>query len=162
MDKEIQNTVSLKSWIETIKNKILEAQTRASFKVNAEMLQLYWEIGNSILEVQNTDGWGAQVIDKLSKELKIKFPDSTGFSVRNLKYMRSFAKEYPGFPFVQVPLAQISWYHHITLLSKVKELRKRVFYIIQTAQNEWSSDVMLLQIKSNLYNNCFCVNTFSV
>ncbi|MCP4653697.1 MAG: DUF1016 domain-containing protein, partial [Candidatus Omnitrophica bacterium] len=64
---------------------IFQALCKSVFKVNAEMLQLYWEIGNSILEVQNTDGWGAQVIDNLSKELKLNFPDSTGFSVRNLK-----------------------------------------------------------------------------
>jgi predicted nuclease of restriction endonuclease-like (RecB) superfamily len=164
MSKEIQNRANFKVWIKSIKDKILTAQTRASFEVNAEMLKLYWGIGNSILVVQNNDGWGSQVIDNLSKAIKEDFPNSTGFSVRNLKYMRSFAKEYPHFPIVQVPLAQnseelmqvslaqITWYHHITLLTKVKELEERVFYIVQTAQNEWSRDVMLLQIKSNLYN----------
>lgn len=164
MNKEIQNSEYINSWIGAIKDKILEAQTRASFKVNAEMLQLYWEIGNAILDAQHTKGWGTQIIDKLSQEIKSNFTSATGFSVRNLKYMRAFAKEYPNFPIVQVPLAQtknknvqvslaqITWYHHISLLTKVKNIQERSFYIAETAKNEWSRDVMLLQVKSNLYN----------
>ena len=77
--------------------------------------------------------------------------------------MRAFAKAYPLFPIVQVPLAQLEnekvqvslaqiiWYHHISLLSKVKDINERAFYIAETANNEWSRDVMLLQIKSDLY-----------
>lgn len=158
-----EKNIEYKNWILSIKDKILEAQTRASFTVNAEMLQLYWEIGNSILEAQYHKGWGAMVVDNLSKDLKRDFPHTSGFSVRNLKYMRSFAKEYPDFPIVQVSLAQnkkelvqvslaqISWYHHITLLSKIKNVRERVFYINETAKNEWSRDVMVLQLQSNLF-----------
>jgi len=164
MDEQIQNTSNFKLWIKSIKDKIHKAQNKAFFKVNEEMLTLYWEIGNSIIDVQKNRGWGAQIIDNLSKEIKENFPNSTGFSVRNLKYMRAFAKEYPDYPNVQVslaqnnntkvqvPLAQITWYHHISLLTKVKDINERAFYIIQTAINEWSRDVMLLQIKSDLYN----------
>ncbi len=72
-----------------------------------------------------------------------------------------YAMQYPDFPFlqatlaklesegkdfVQVPLAQISWYHHISLLPKVKDEAERAYYITETAQNGWSRDVMLLQI----------------
>lgn len=161
---KLQNTKQINNWINSIKDKILAAQTRASFKVNAEMLQLYWEIGNAILDAQKNKGWGAHIIDELSKEIKINFSSATGFSVRNLKYMRAFAKAYPDFPivqvplahtkkeFVQVPLAQITWYHHIGLLTKVKDFSERAFYIAETAKNEWSRDVMLLQVKSDLYN----------
>lgn len=163
MNNELQNTEQINSWIDTIKDKILVAQTRISFKINAEMLQLYWEIGTSILDVQKNKGWGAHIIDNLSQKIKSNFPTSIGFSVRNLKYMRAFAKEYPNFPIVQVPLApgkneivqvslaQISWYHHISLFSKVKDVKERAFYIAETAKNEWSRDVMLLQVKSDLY-----------
>ncbi|HMV03753.1 MAG TPA: DUF1016 N-terminal domain-containing protein [Chitinophagales bacterium] len=74
--------------------------------------------------------------------------------------MRAFAEAYPEFPFVQiplaqsqdefvqVPLAQITWYHHISLLTKVKDTAARAFYIAETAKNEWSRDVMLLQIQN--------------
>jgi len=163
MVNNIENREHINIWINSIKDKILLAQTRASVKVNAEMLQLYWEIGSAILDAQQNKGWGVHIVDNLSENLKNNFPYSTGFSVRNLKYMRAFAKAYPHFPIVQVPLAQleneevqvslaqITWYHHISLLSKVKDVTERAFYISETANNEWSRDVMLLQVKSDLY-----------
>ncbi|MEZ4930458.1 MAG: PDDEXK nuclease domain-containing protein [Chitinophagales bacterium] len=161
-DKIIQSK-DYKDWSAFISNKIKLAQTRTALKVNTEMLTLYWEIGNSILEKQNQNGWGSKVIDLLAIDLAENFPENSGFSVRNLKYMRAFAEAYPQFPivqvplaqseneFVQVPLAQITWYHHISLLTKVKDTTKRAFYISETAKNEWSRDVMLLQIQSKLY-----------
>ena len=151
-------------WFTSIKDTIAQARVATSVKVNNELLQLYFNIGNSILDVQNRLGWGSQTIDKLSAHIKKEFPDNSGFSVRNLKYMRSFAEAYPDFPivqvalaqdsneFVQVPLAQIPWYHHISLLTKIKDINERVFYLTETANNGWSRDTMLLQIKGDLYN----------
>ena len=173
MKNVVVNTEQYKDWIATINHKIELAHTRASIKVNNEMLQLYFDIGSSILDVQKHQAWGSQVIDNLSANIKRNFPNSTGFSVRNLKYMRSFAEAYPEFPIVQVPLAQsknefvqvslaqITWYHHISLLTKVKDVKERAFYIAETANNEWSRDVMLLQIKSNLYKrSAKAINNF--
>lgn len=163
MSKEITQNSEYKHWAEFISTKIKLAQTNAAVKVNAEMLALYWEIGSSILEKQSLNGWGSKVIDLLAADLAKDFPKNSGFSVRNLKYMRAFAEAYPQFPivqvplaqskdeFMQVPLAQITWYHHISLLTKVKDPIERAFYVIETAKNEWSRDVMLLQIQSKLY-----------
>ena len=164
-------------WRKTIVSRIENAKLHVSFHVNADLLSLYWSIGSDILEKQQTLGWGAQVIEKLSQDLSRAFPEDRGYSVRNLKYMRAFAEAYPDFPFVQVPLAQlqeypiwhvplarfhgddnefvqvplaqITWYHHISLLSKVKDNTKRALYIIATAQEGWSRDVMLLQVANN-------------
>ena len=94
------------------------------------------------MQKQKEKGWGKKVIEQLSKDLTNRFPNDRGYSVRNLGYMKYFAQEYPDFPilqvplaklkgqairhaklgykeqeFVQVPLAQITWYHHISLLS---------------------------------------------
>ncbi|MDR0307400.1 MAG: DUF1016 N-terminal domain-containing protein [Chitinispirillales bacterium] len=163
MNNDIIHNQDYKNWSEFILNKIKLAHTNAAFKVNVEMLNLYWEIGNSIIGRQKQNGWGSKVIEFLAADLAKNFPENTGFSVRNLKYMRAFAEAYPQFPivqaplaqsenqFVQVPLAQITWYHHISLLTKVKDTAERAFYIAETAKNEWSRDVMLLQIQSNLY-----------
>ena len=163
MKKNVKKIATYKDWKDLISEKIRKAQVKASLSVNSEMLQLYWEIGSSILFVQKHLGWGQKVIDNLSRDIKKEFSDVKGFSVRNLKYMRSFAESYPDFPivqvplaqskneFVQVPLAQITWYHHITLLTKIKDIRERAFYIIETIKNSWSRNVMLFQIESNLY-----------
>lgn len=65
------------------------------------MLLLYWNIGNIILIYQEKEGWGAKIIDNISKEVKDEFPDLKGFPPRNLKYMRKFAAEYQDIVFVQ-------------------------------------------------------------
>ena len=164
MKNDITQLNDYKSWADFITEKIKRAHTQTSFKVNAEMLTLYWEIGNSIIEKQQQNGWGSKVIELLAADISKNFPGNTGFSVRNLKYMRAFAEAYPQYPIVQVPLAssqnqfvqvalaQITWYHHISLLTKVKDTTERAFYITETAKNEWSRDVMLLQIQSNLFD----------
>ena len=178
-------------WSKTIVSRIERAKVQASFHVNADLLSLYWSIGSDILEKQQNLGWGAQVIDKLSQDLSRAFPDDRGYSVRNLKYMRAFAEAYPDFPivqvplaqlqeypiwqvpfakfhgddkdFVQVPLAQITWYHHISLLSKVKDSTERALYILSTAQEGWSRDVMLMQVANNYIETKGCaINNFDL
>lgn len=99
-----------------IKNRIRSAQTRAALSVNSELVLLYWHIGKDILKRQDEQGWGAKVITNLSHDLSREFPQMKGFSIRNLKYMRGFAAAYPDEAFVQEALAQITWYHNITLL----------------------------------------------
>ena len=135
-----------------IKTRIRSAQTRAALSVNSELVLLYWQIGNDILERQDEQGWGAKVIASLSHDLSHEFPQMKGFSSRNLKYMRGFAVAYPDEAFVQEVLAQITWYHNITLLSKAKDSKEREWYIRQTIQQGWSRNVLVHQIESGLFN----------
>ena len=135
-----------------IKIRIRSAQTRAALSVNSELVLLYWHIGNDILKRQDEQGWGAKVITRLSHDLSHEFPQMKGFSSRNLKYMRGFAAAYPDEAFVQEVLAQITWYHNITLLSKVKDSKEREWYVRQTIQNGWSRNVLVHQIESGLLN----------
>lgn len=86
-------------------------------------------------------------------DLQKRYKGESGYSERNLRNMKRFANEYPDFPFLQVPLAQITWYHHISLIGKVKDVSERAFYILKTAENGWSRDVMLLQVENDLYSN---------
>ncbi|MEW6213255.1 MAG: PDDEXK nuclease domain-containing protein, partial [Acidobacteriota bacterium] len=48
-------------------------------------------------------------------------------------------------------LGQITWYHNITLLDKIKDPAQREFYIRETIANGWSRNVLVLQIQSNLH-----------
>ena len=176
MEQIIQGT-EYKSWRCRIEAMIEHSKLKAVMSVNEEMLALYWKIGNDILEKQRTLGWGAQVVNQLSADLIRRFPDDRGYSVRNLNNMLRFAKAYPHFPiwqvplaklnelpisqstieqlkssdgdFLQVPLAKLSWYHHISLLPKVKDEATRAFYILETVANGWSRDVMLLQVDND-------------
>ena len=49
----------------------------------------------NLTEASYSNHWGAKVIDRLSHDLKSAFPEMSGFSARNLKYMRAFAAAWP-------------------------------------------------------------------
>ncbi len=166
------------SWRDSIIKQIHTGQLRTILNVNAETLENYWEIGRQILNVQEEKGWGSHVIKQLSIDLEMEFGKNNGYSERNLRSMKIFAEEYPDFPILKLPvdsyedttirqaplaklsqdgsiteisLTKITWYHHISLISKVKNKRERAFYILETVRNGWSRDVMLMQVNSNLY-----------
>lgn len=148
----MKKTVVYRSIFSDLKEKILYAQTKAVQSVNKELVLLYWEIGNTILRNQTQQGWGAKIIDSLSNDLKEAFPNMKGFSVRNLKYMRQFASTYPNVSIVQEILAQLSWYHNLTLIQKIKDDTIRKWYISKTIENGWSQSVLVHQIESDLYS----------
>ena len=74
---------------DTIIAKIKESRVRVAVRANSDMMELYWSIGNEILRRQKNEGWGTRVIDRLSQDLKDIYPDMSGFSPRNLKYMKN-------------------------------------------------------------------------
>jgi predicted nuclease of restriction endonuclease-like (RecB) superfamily len=134
-----------------LKERIRSAQLRAVLAVNREMVLLYWEIGRDILDRQEHEGWGTKVIDRLAADLRRSFPDMTGLSPRNLKYMRAFGEAWPNQAIVQGPLAQITWYHNIALLEKLKTEPKRLWYAHSTIEHGWSRNVLVHWIESDLY-----------
>jgi predicted nuclease of restriction endonuclease-like (RecB) superfamily len=93
--------------LQDLKEKIRQARLRASVEVNAQLLQVYWEIGQTILEQQSKQGWGAKIIDRLAADLKMEFEDMKGLSARNLRYMRTFAQAYPQLSVWQSPVAKL-------------------------------------------------------
>jgi hypothetical protein len=124
------------TWLTHIKAMIVQSQTKALVSVNQALLSLYWNIGKTILEKQALKGWGAKIVDNLAQGLSLAFPDSRGFSVRNLKNMRKFAEAYPDFSIVQPVSAQLSWTHHIILLDKFSDERLRGFGIYSNQLNK--------------------------
>ena len=99
--------VEYQKWIQNLCDEIDRQRLKAVMQLNASTLQHYWWLGNDILKKQEAQGWGAKVINMLSADLMMRYGSDSGYSIRNLKYMRQFAVEYPDFPFVQVPLAQL-------------------------------------------------------
>lgn len=100
--------------------------------------------------------------------------------MRNLRYMKRFAEEYPDFPILQVPLAEfeklpipkhalaelerdndnilvplnvVSWYHHTMLIPKIKDLAERAFYIIEAGKEGWSTDVTIMKHQQGYMNS---------
>lgn len=137
-------------WLAELKKRIHSAQQRATLAVNRELVLLYWQIGHDILMRQAAQGWGAKVIERLAHDLRTAFPNMKGFSPRNLKYMRAFAEAWPNAEFVQEVLAQLPWYHQIALLDKLNNAEIRTWYAQKTIENNWSRNVLVMQIESRL------------
>jgi predicted nuclease of restriction endonuclease-like (RecB) superfamily len=116
------------------------------------MLMLYWEIGGVLAERQKIEGWGTAVLPRLATDLQNDLPEVKGFSVRNLKLMTQFFREYPDFSAIgQPPAAQLTWAHNIILIQKVKDLPTRLWYARQAFEHGWSRDVLSLQIQSRAH-----------
>ncbi len=138
-------------FLSDIKLKIRQAQYEAMRSVNTRLVRLYWEIGQSITEKQQEAGWGKSVVENLAKDLQAEFPGMRGFSARNLWLMVDFYSEFHGVEFLQSLIAEISWTHHIIILSKCKDNRKRQFYILATKKFGWTSRVLSHQIENRSF-----------
>lgn len=137
-------------WLSELKIKIHNAQQRATLAVNKELVLLYWQIGNEILTRQEKQGWGAKVIERLAHDLRTTFPEMKGFSRTNLLYMRSFAEGWPDEQIVQQFVGKLPWGHNLVLLDKLKNSEDRVWYAKKTIENNWSRNVLVMQIESKL------------
>lgn len=143
-------TKNYSDFLKELKSKIHTAQQKAVRTVNQELVSLYWEIGKSILERQESEGWGKKVIQQLSKDLLEAFPDMKGFGERNLRYMRDLAKTWPDKTIWQQAVAQLPWGHNVVLLEKIPNESDRLWYAQQSLENGWSRNVLIMQIESNL------------
>ena len=112
---------SYSAFLGSLKKRIQQKRLKVVLSASAALVMMYWDIGMSILQKQDNEGWGAKVIDRLSFDLKDAFPKMSGFSPRNLKYMRKFAESWPDRGIVQEVLAQITWYHNLALLNNSGE-----------------------------------------
>jgi len=137
-------------WLTELRARIHSAQLRAALAVNRELVLLYWQSGRDILERQGREGWGARVIDRLSRDLCGAFPEMKGFSPRNLKYMKAFAEAWPDVTIVQQAAAQLPWFHLCTLIDKLKSASERDWYLARAIEHGWSRNMLVVQIETRL------------
>lgn len=138
-------------FLEQIKLDILQTQIKAACAITTELIMLYWRIGKGLSEKIQHEGWGAKVEETLAQDLKKLFPSLSGFSRRNLFYMRKFAEIYHDSN-CAAAAAQIPWGHNMVLLDKLQSIDQMLWYVQQTLQNGWSRSVLEMWIESNLYN----------
>jgi predicted nuclease of restriction endonuclease-like (RecB) superfamily len=146
----IQAPEGYSDWLAELKVKIHNAQQRATLAVNHELILLYWQIGRDILNRQAEQGWGAKVIERLAHDLRNLFPNMKGFSRTNLLYMRSFAESWSDEQIVQQAVGQLPWGHNLALLDKLSTQEARIWYAEKTIENNWSRNVLVMQIESKL------------
>ena len=147
----IQDNREFKNFVKEIKNRILSSQYEALKKVNKELINLYWDIGQDIVSKQEAYGWGKSVVKNLSQELQKEFIGMRGFSERNLWNMRNFYIEYNDNQKLQSMIAEIGWTHNITIFQKCKDNLERQFYILATKKFGWTYRLLEHQIDNNSY-----------
>ncbi len=143
-------TKTYAEFLDGLKNKIASARYQAARTVNQELVLLYWDIGKSILDKQEQEGWGKKVIQQISKDLAQAFPEMKGFSERNLDYMRTLARLWPDRQITQQLVAKLPWGHNTVLMDKISNDSDRLWYAQKSIENGWSRNVLVMQIESNL------------
>ncbi len=164
-----------REFLDSLKQRVRRAQTRAALSVSRELIQLYWDIGHEIVLRQEREDWGKSVVDRLARDIQAAFPGIKGFSSSNVWRMRTFYLAYTkeltnlaqpvrdsraddlsqpvtdsltaGLPH---PVAEIPWGHNIVLLQKLKDSAKRLWYASKTVEHGWSRAVLTVQIESDL------------
>lgn len=136
--------------LQDLKDRIAQAQYAALRTVNQELINLYWDIGHTIVEKQEQIGWGRSVVEQIARDLKSAFPGVRGFSAQNLWRMRQFYEAYKGNAILSALLREISWTHHLEIL-KCKSKDEREFYLMMTHKHNWSYRVLGHHIDSKAY-----------
>ncbi|OGI09947.1 MAG: hypothetical protein A2Y40_01785 [Candidatus Margulisbacteria bacterium GWF2_35_9] len=147
------NTLAIEEYkkiLEQLKKDIQQTQLQAALAVTRELIMLYWRTGTMLSEKITNEQWGAKIIERLAKDLQASFPDVSGFSVRNLKYMRKFADCYQEVN-CAAAAAQIPWGHNMVILDRIKDPNQRLWYIQQTLENGWSRSMLEHWIELDLY-----------
>lgn len=142
LNKEFKNIIN------SIKKEINTTQIKIAVETNKSIINLYFKIGKIL---NDNFKYGNKFIDFISQELKNEFPNTKGFSVRNLKYMKKFYLEYKDNKVVQRTVAQLPWRHNIVLISKLKDNKIRKIYAEATIKNGWNKNMLTIQIENNYH-----------
>lgn len=145
-------------FLNDLKNKIRKAQYQTYRTVNKQLIRLYWDIGKSIVEKQEKLSWGQKIIPKLANDLQKEFPKNSGFSERNLKYMRKFYISYREKPKMQPLVAQLPWSHNIIILDKTENDYEKEYYCRMILKYGWSKRILIHQIESGSFERFLVSN----
>lgn len=147
--------------LSALKERYRHSQIKAAVKVNAALLEFYWEMGRDISKMAESAKWGSSFYDCLSLDLKAEFPGQTGFSVTNIKYAKRWYEFYTqeftirqqAVDEFEMPndFGSIPWGHHILILTKCHNSKEALFYIDKTIENGWSRAQLEAELADNLY-----------
>ncbi len=132
MSKKSIVIAEYRDWISHLKAKVKSAQTKVALSVNSAVLELYWEIGKEIDTKLKKANWGTKIIEQISLDLILEFPNIKGFSKRNVYAMRQWYSFYSQTSsFVPQAVAQIPWGHNRLIISKIKDINEALFILMR-------------------------------
>ena len=130
---------------------IESARQRAIKAVNAELINMYWEVGQYLSSLVSDSSFGDKVIDEVAAYIAENNPTLKGFNRRGLYRMKQFYETYKDDKFVTPLVSQISWTNHLLIMSGSKSADERHFYIEQCIKNNYSKRELERQIDSAYY-----------
>ena len=140
-------------FLEHILTKIQSARYEMLKTVSKQTVALYWEIGKSVSQQMQDQGWGKSIVEQLSKDLQREFPGIKGFSARNLWNMKNFYEFYTKNEKLQPLVAEIGWTQNCIILEKCKDIHRIEYYLKKTKQMGWSKLDLIDKIKSHHFEN---------
>lgn len=160
-------------WVADVKHRYRQSQIRASVRVNTTMLEFYWSVGRDLVRMRAEERWGTGVVKQFALDMRQAFPNETGFSYTNVKYMKQWYSFY-----VRVEKGQrliglidekeksqrvvgqlempelfgrVPWGHHIDIVSRCETIDEALFYIKNDIDGGWSRPVLNVQIDGKLF-----------
>ncbi len=130
---------------------IEQSKTRALKAVNAEMIEMYWQIGKYISEKAMNDGWGKSVVQDFSNFLKQTYPNASGFSAQNIGRMKQFYETYQDNEKLSPLVREITWSNNLLIMSGCKTDESKEFYMRLCIANGYGKRELERQIDSMLY-----------
>ncbi|WP_241279504.1 PDDEXK nuclease domain-containing protein [Chryseobacterium cucumeris] len=149
MDKRFADIIEL----------ITRSRNNAIRKVNEELIDLYWNIGEYISRKVELSEWGQSVVKELAQYIQANEPEIKGFSDKNLWRMKQFYETYKEFPKISTLLREISWSHNLAIFSRCKSIEEQEFYIKLTQQENYSFRELERQISSSLFERTMLGNS---
>ena len=159
--ESILNNDEYKAWLGELKLRLRSLQVKAAIKVNAALLEFYWNLGLDIVRLKAQQSWGSGVIEQLSFDLKDAFPNVKGLSYTNLKYAAQWYRFYSLIDTnrhqlggeIQMPeiFGMVPWRHHVEIISKCKNVDEAMFYVKRTVDEGWSRSYLIDMLKRGLY-----------
>ncbi len=162
-------------WLSEVKARFCQSQIKASIRVNTSMLEFYWSIGRDLVALRAEERWGAGVVKQFALDMRQAFPDITGFSDSNVKYMKQWysfyferitksqqpagqiKKEKSQQPadLLEMPkiFGQVPWFHHVHIISKCQSLDEALFYVNKVSEEGWSRSFLENQIAAHLFQS---------
>ena len=137
--------------LSSIVKKVEESKHKAITTVNQLLIELYWFVGETIVNLQEKSTWGDRVVEKLSEDLRLRYPEQRGFSSRNLWDCKRFYLTYKDFPKLRTLFAEISWSHNLLLLNKTKTIDEKEFYLKMSLKERYSFRELQRQMESSYF-----------
>ena len=138
---------------------IKQSRTNAIKAVNAELINLYWNIGEHISKKIEQSEWGDSVVKELANFIQTQEPEIKGFSDKNIWRMKQFYENYKDFPKLSTLLREISWSHNLAIFSRCKTVEEREFYLKLAKQENYSFRELERQISASLFERTMIGNS---